>query len=241
MNQFQRLEMSIGEQALQAIQNTTCLVVGIGGVGAYAAEALVRSGIGTIIIIDKDVVDITNLNRQLIALHSTIGLPKVEVMKKRLNDINPHCNIIVFHEFYNYEMNSKLNQYQIDYIIDACDTLSAKFDLINYAIDNDIKIICSMGAANKKDPTKFQITTLDKTSYDPLARILRKKCRDNRISLKIPVVYSTEQPVKPRFGLETDSEIRKVKMPPASNAFVPSTAGLICASYVINTISEDYL
>ncbi len=235
---FQRLELNIGSQNLKMLSTKTVLIVGIGGVGSFAAEALARCGIGTLILIDKDSVDITNINRQIIALHSTIGKDKVEIMKDRINDINPACKVITYKLFYNEDTRDQIFSHQIDFVVDACDTITAKYNIIDTCLEKKIKFISAMGAANKVDPTKFKISTLDKTSYDPLARVLRKKVKDNKLKGKIPVVYSTEIPKKVEY-INDSGTTRKEKHPPSSNAFTPSVSGLICASFVINSLVNN--
>ncbi len=237
---FDRLRLNIGSEALELLKSKTVLVVGVGGVGSFACEAIARCGIGKIIIVDKDVVDITNINRQIIALHSTIGKDKVEVMQKRIADINPDCEVVAIKQFFDSNSVELFKQHQIDFVIDACDTVSAKYFIIEYCLNNQIQFISSMGAANKVDPTKFQISTLDKTSYDPLARVLRKQVKDNRLKGKVPVVYSTEQPRK-AVDEKRSGVTRKEEFPPSSNAFTPSVCGLVCASFVVNSlINEKY-
>lgn len=232
---FQRLRLNLGDDTVNNLSEKTVMIVGVGGVGSYAAEALARSAIGTIILVDYDTVDITNINRQIIALHSTINKTKVEVMKERIIDINPNCKVITKKVFYNDETREELYNLNPDFIIDACDTVSAKYDIIETCLDRNIMFISAMGAANKIDPSKFQISTLEKTSYDPLAKVLRKKVKDNRLKGKIPVVYSLEKPIK--NIVEQKGITRKQKFPPGSNAFTPSVSGLLCASFVINSLT----
>ncbi len=229
----------IGHEKLLKLQRSTVLVVGLGGVGSYALEALVRSGIGSVVIIDKDTVDITNINRQIIALHSTIGQDKCEVARRRIYEINPNCQVEAYKIHYDKKQNNILDKYKFSYIIDCCDTVSAKLDLIEYATKKNIPIISSMGTANKTDPTKFAVMNLLQTSYDPLARVLRREIRKRKIETStLKVVCSLEKPKKPLNVGNLSSNIRKEQFPPASNAFVPATSGLICASYVINQLIE---
>lgn len=189
-------------------------------------------------------VDITNVNRQIHATHKTVGRKKVEVMAERIAEINPVCKVIQMHMFYTEETASLLFDHHIDFIVDASDTISYKIHLIKECLKRNIKFISSMGAANKLDPTKFEITDLQKTSYDPVAKVIRTKLKKEKVSGKIPVIYSTERPIIGRedtlkiVGKE-DSEVRKQQLPPASNAFVPSVAGLIAASYVINELTKS--
>ena len=218
-----RLELLIGKDKLEKIKNTTVLVIGLGGVGGYAVESLVRSGIKKIIIVDFDKIDITNLNRQIISLKSNIGEYKVDVVEKRIKEIND-IEIIKIKEFINEENINDLFLYKPDYVIDACDTINVKKELIRICLKNNIKFISSMGTGNKLDPSKLEIIDVRKTSYDPIAKIIRKMVKDENIKGKIPVICSTEVPIK------TNSKTI------ASNSFVPATSGLLCTSYVINDI-----
>ena len=224
--QFERLELLVGDK-IKDIQNTSVLLVGIGGVGGYAFEALVRSGIGKIIIVDFDTIDITNLNRQIIALHENVGKYKVDVAEARSLQINPNVKIIKNKT--RLDTNNVYDIFEkekIDYIVDACDTVSVKMELIRIANKKSIKHIASMGTGNKMKPELFTITDIKKTEYDPLAKVIRKMAKDERIK-KVNVVFSPEKPKK-----MTTKTI-------ASNAFVPATAGLLCASFVINDIVGD--
>lgn len=221
---FERTISLVGIDNFNKIKEKTVLIIGLGGVGGYAAESLVRSGIHNLIIIDHDNIDITNLNRQIITTHNNIGLSKVDEFKKRILEINPNCNVITHKIFLNRENYQILNDYQIDYIIDCCDSIEAKKLLIDYSLEKDIKLISSMGTANKIDPTKLTITDIRKTSYDPLAKILRKYVNDLKTNKKIIVVSSTEQPI--------------IKEKLTTLIFVPATAGLLCGNYVIKDIIE---
>lgn len=222
---FDRVVSLIGKDSLDKISRKTVLIVGLGGVGGYAMEALVRSGISNLILIDYDKIDESNLNRQIITTRNNIGKKKVDIAKIRVNDINSDCNVFVHDIFLNEENIDILDKYKIDYIVDACDSVDTKKLLIDYAISNNIKLISSMGTANKIDPTKLEILDIRKTSYDPLAKILRKYVLDKKINKKIMVVSSTEIP------------IRKDIL--ASLIFVPATAGLLCANYIIRDIIEN--
>lgn len=224
MDQFNRLNLLIGSDRLELITKQTVLVLGLGGVGSYALEALVRSGVGRVIIVDSDKVDVTNLNRQLMTLHSNIGVYKTDVWENRIKDINPCCQIVKICSFITSENIYELFNYDIDYVIDACDTVNTKKALIKECIKRKIKFISSMGTGNKLDPSKLEIVDIRKTSYDPLARIIRKMIKDENIKSKVMVVSSKEKPLKNSDGII------------GSNAFVPATAGLLCASYVINDI-----
>lgn len=245
LHQFSRNELSVGKEGVDLIRNTTVAILGVGGVGSFAAEACARSGVGRIILVDKDNVDITNINRQLVAYMSTIGRSKSEVMKERIADINPDCEVIDMHMFYTEETYEQFFAMDIDYVIDASDTIIYKVHLMKECLKRGIKIISSMGAANKTDPTRFQIADISKTHTDPIARVIRTKLRkEDHITKGIPVVFSDESPIVVREDVvgtvgKPDAAIRKAKMPPSSNAFVPSTVGLICASWVINDITRE--
>ena len=221
--ELERLRLQVKEDNIKKIKNTTVLVVGLGGVGSYATESLTRAGIGKLIIIDNDKIDITNLNRQLMTLHSNIGEYKTDVWDSRIKDINPNCEVIKITDFLTTDNIDIISKYKIDYIVDACDTIMTKKELIRYAVSNNIKIISSMGTGNKLEPSKLKIIDIRKTSYDPIAKILRKYVVDNKINSKVTVVSSTEQP-------------KKVEGTISSISYVPSVAGILLTSYVINDI-----
>ena len=207
-------------------------------------EALARSGVGRIILIDKDVVDITNINRQIHALTTTVGQKKADLMVERVKLINPECEAIALNMFYTEETYEELFKFDLDYVIDASDTIIYKVHLIKECLRRGIPIISSMGAANKMDPTKFQVADISKTSMDPIARIVRTKLRKDGIKKGVKVVFSLEEPMKPRQDVtekivpENAPEIRKAKQPPASNAFVPPVAGLIMVSVTVKELLE---
>lgn len=244
LHQFSRNELAIGKEGLEKLQNTTVAILGVGGVGSFAAEACARSGVGRIVLVDKDNVDITNINRQLVAYLSTVGKSKSAVMKERIADINPACEVIDMHMFYTEETYEDFFAQGIDYVIDASDTVMYKIHIMKECLKRDIPIISSMGAANKMDPTRFKIADISKTHTDPLAKIIRTKLKKEGIKKGVTVVFSDESPIVVRPDVvETvgnpNADIRKAKMPPSSNAFVPSVAGLIAASWVINQIVKD--
>lgn len=220
-HKFSRFEKIVGSDNLDLLQNKSVLILGIGGVGGYVAEALARSNVGTLILVDFDIVDETNINRQIIALKSTIGIKKVDVLESRIKDINEDCNVIKIDKFIDDKNLVDLFEYDIDYFVDACDTMTTKKKVIDECLKRKIKFITSMGTGNKLDPSKLVITDIRKTVNDPLARILRKYIKDNKINSKIDVLSSTELPVK--TGDRT----------PGSTSFVPSSAGLLIASYII--------
>ncbi|MFD0714017.1 ThiF family adenylyltransferase [Paenibacillus sp. GCM10027626] len=242
LHQFSRTELAIGPEGLERMRKSTVAVLGVGGVGSMAAEALARTGIGRIILIDKDVVDITNINRQIHALTTTVGQPKSDLMKERIKLINPECDCISLRMFYTEETYEQLFQYPLDYVLDASDTISYKIHLIKECLKRKIPIISCMGAANKMDPTKFQVADISKTTMDPIARVVRTKLRKDGIKKGVKVVFSTEEPQKPREDVtqrivpENAPEIRKAQQPPASNSFVPPVAGLIMVSVVVKDL-----
>lgn len=239
LHQFSRTELAIGPEGLERMKNSTVAVLGIGGVGSIAAEALARTGVGRIILIDKDVVDVTNINRQVHALTTTVGQPKADLMRDRIKLINPECDAVSLRMFYTEETYEQLFAYKLDYVLDASDTISYKIHLIKQCLERNIPIISSMGAANKMDPTKFQVVDISKTHTDPMARVIRTKLRKEGIRRGVQVVFSTEDPMKPREDVtqrivpENAPEIRKAQQPPASNAFVPPVAGLIMVSVAV--------
>ncbi|MDP4083397.1 MAG: tRNA threonylcarbamoyladenosine dehydratase [Bacillota bacterium] len=244
LHQFSRNELAIGIEGLEIMKNSTVAVLGIGGVGSFAAESLARSGVGRLVLIDKDDVDITNVNRQLIALLSTVGRPKVEIMKERIQDINPECEVIDLKMFYTEETYEQIFSYNLDFVVDASDTIIYKVHLMKECLKRNIPIISSMGAANKTDPTRFQIADISKTHTDPIAKVIRTKLRKEGIKKGIPVVFSDESPIVIREDVrkvvgKENAEIRKAKMPPASNAFTPSVCGIIMGAYVSNQLLKD--
>lgn len=226
MQEFSRLSLLIGEENLKTLNTKTVLVLGLGGVGGYTAEALARSGIGSLVLVDYDTVDISNINRQVIALHSTIGSYKTEAFKRRIEDITTTCKVKTRTQKITAEVLPELFSKQIDFVVDACDTVMTKFALIQYCLSNHIPFITCLGTGKRLDPTKLEITELAKTEYDPLAKILRKKVREANIKQKIPVIYSREIPKK------IDSNII------ASSIFVSSYSGILAAHYVINYFIE---
>ncbi|MDQ0244567.1 tRNA A37 threonylcarbamoyladenosine dehydratase [Bacillus fengqiuensis] len=244
LHQFSRNELAIGKEGLEKLKGSTVAVLGIGGVGSFSVEALARSGVGRLVLVDKDDVDITNVNRQIHALLSTVGRQKVELMKERVADINPECEVIALKMFYTEETYEEFFSYNPDFVVDASDTISYKIHLMKECLKRDIPIISSMGAANKMDPTRFRIADISKTHTDPIAKVVRTRLRKEGIRKGIPVVFSDESPIVIREDVRKvvgndQAEIRKAKMPPSSNAFVPSVAGLIMGGYVITELLKD--
>ena len=223
---FSRLEKIIGESGLDKLKKSSVLILGCGGVGGYVAEALARSNVGTLILVDYDIIDESNINRQIIALESTIGKLKVDVLENRIKDINSNCKVIKITDFIDNNNLDKLFEYEFDFIVDACDTISTKKALIEKCVFEKIKFISSMGTGNKLDPSKLEIVDIRKTVNDPLARIIRKFIKDKKINDKIMVLSSKEIPIKTHDRT------------PGSTAFVPSSAGLLIASYVVRDILE---
>lgn len=224
---FDRLEKIIGESNISKLNSKTVAVIGVGGVGSYAVEMLARNNIGKIILVDFDIIDVSNINRQIEALHSTIGNKKIDELSKRISDINPCLEVILIDKFINDSNINIIFENNIDYLIDACDTVKTKQLLILECIKRNIKFISCMGTGNKLNPSLLSITTLDKTNYDKLAKIMRKWAKDNRISKKIRVVSSYEKP------------INTSDRTPGSCSIVPATAGILCASYIINDIVNE--
>lgn len=225
VNMFDRIISLIGKEKFNKLQTKKILIVGIGGVGGFSLETLVRSGILNIDILDYDKIDITNLNRQVISNYNNIDNLKTEEAKKRALELNPYININSINTFLTKDNINEILSNNYDYIIDACDTLITKIEIIKYCVNNNKKLISSMGTAKKTDPTKLEITTLDKTKYDPLARQIRKKVKELKINKKIYVVSSTEQIIP--------CEILGTFM------MVPATAGILCAKYVIDDIINN--
>jgi tRNA A37 threonylcarbamoyladenosine dehydratase len=231
--QFLRTAKLVGEEGIATLQQKTVAVFGLGGVGGFAVEALARSGIGKLIIVDFDHIDCTNLNRQIIALHSTIGRLKTEVFQERLLDINPNLEVIAVPITYNRQFNDSLDAFQLDFVIDAIDMVSSKLDLIAYCYEKDIPVISSMGTANKMKPELLTISTIEKTMNCGLARVMRKELKNRHIE-KVPVVFSPEESVEPFQYPEDMVALRRSV--PGSTSFVPPTAGMLLASYVIRKL-----
>ncbi len=198
------MNLPLAKKALEIMKNSTVAVLGVGGVGSFAAEALARSGVGRLILVDKDDVDITNINRQLIALLSTVGQPKVDLMKERIKDINPDCEVIALKIFYTEDTYEEFFNYNLDFVVDASDTIIYKIHLMKECLKRNIPIISSMGAANKMDPTRFQIADISKTHTDPIAKVIRQKLRKERIHKGIPVVFSDESPIVIREDIKKE-------------------------------------
>ena len=230
LNWLARTELLIGKDNINKLKDSTVAIFGCGGVGSYVAEGLVRSGVGNIVLIDSDMVDITNINRQLIADTTTIGMAKVEVAKKRLLNINPDLNINVFEEFYNSSTNDFLVK-NYDYIVDAIDSVKSKISLIQEAHNKNVKIISAMGMGNKLNPTMIEVADISKTEMCPLAKVVRKRLREVGIN-HTKVVYSKEPVTRADNSLEN-------KGTTASISFVPSVCGLVIASEIVKDIIKN--
>lgn len=238
--QFSRTILLLGKDSFDKLKSKHVAVFGIGGVGGFVAEALVRSGIEKIDIIDNDIVSESNINRQIIALHSSVGKYKVDVMKERILDINPSANVTTYKCFFLPETTNLFDFSKYDYIVDAVDTVAAKIQLIEEAKKANKKIICSMGAGNKLDPTRFEISDINKTSVCPLARVIRQECKKRNIK-DVKVVYSKEEPLSIASTSIKNSKKDSMhfeKKAPGSIAFVPSVVGLIIAGEVIKDLSK---
>lgn len=228
VHMFDRTELLVGSSGLEILSRAKVAIFGVGGVGSFVAEALARSAVGTLVLVDHDEIDVTNLNRQIHALHSTIGLPKVRVMATRIKDINPTCTVEVHQEFYTPEREDEFSPWDYDYVIDAIDSVGSKVGLIMACLRRKIPIVSSMGAANKLDPTGFQVVDISKTYNDPLARVIRKRLREQGIDRGLNVVFSPELPV----ARTTELQGRV----PGSVAFVPPVAGLVMAGFVVKEL-----
>lgn len=237
MDQFSRTRIIIDNIGIEKLKNSHVAIFGVGGVGGYIAESITRCGVGSITIVDFDTISITNINRQIIALHSTIGKSKVDVLKERILDINPNCKVYSINRLYNAESANDIFTEQFDYVADAIDMVSSKIDLILKCKSNNIPIISSMGTGNKFDPSKFKITDISKTSVCPLARVMRKELINRNIK-KLKVLFSDEIPISPIKNIEYIEELNKTgkKQIPGSISFVPPVAGLLIASEIIRDI-----
>ena len=230
---FARTELLLGKTNIDKLKKSTVIVFGIGGVGSYVVEALTRVGVGKIVIVDKDDISISNINRQLPATQQTIGLSKVKIMKERMLSINPEITVVAKQEFYLPGRADEFLNDDLDYIVDAVDNVTAKLDLICCAKEKNIPIISSMGTGNKLDPTRLEIADIKKTSVCPLAKVMRKELRKRNVD-SVKVVYSKEEPVVPMTVDEEGKTIRSSV--PGSISFVPSVAGLIIASEVVKDL-----
>ena len=241
--QFSRTELLLGSRATERLHNAKVAVFGVGGVGGYCVEALARSGIGSLHLYDDDTISVSNLNRQIVALHSTIGQPKVQVMADRVRDINPDCDVQAFCMFYLPENADQVDLSQYDYVIDCIDTVAAKLELATRCIALQVPFISAMGSGNKLDPTAFTVTDISKTEGCPLARVMRKELRRRGIT-HLKVVYSSELPRTPIHPVQAEPPTQNDTRPgssarratPGSTPFVPATAGLVLAGAVVRDL-----
>ena len=233
--QFLRTQMLLGTEAVEKLQKARVAVFGIGGVGGYTVEALARSGVGQIDVIDNDTVSVSNINRQILATHSTVGLPKVEAARRRILDINPECVVRIHQVFYTPETADRFDFSQYDYIVDAIDTVTGKLQLVQRAMEAGTPIICCMGTGNKLDASAFEVSDISKTTMCPLARIMRKELGKRGIK-HLKVVYSKEEALTPT-GWEEEAAALGKRQIPGSVAFVPGAAGLILAGEVMKDIA----
>ena len=234
IEQFSRTQLLLGEEAMEKLRNTRVAVFGIGGVGGYTVEALARSGVGQLDLIDSDTVSVSNINRQILATHSTVGRLKVDVAKDRILDINPNCVVRTYPCFYLPDTADQFDFSAYDYIVDAIDTVTGKLQLVQQAHAAGTPIICSMGTGNKLDPSAFQVADISKTSVCPLARIMRKELKKRGIN-HVKVVYSQEDALTP-VGAEEEMKLLGKRQIPGSVSFVPGAAGLILAGEVIKDL-----
>ena len=234
---FERFKMLAGKDDVNSLASKKVIVFGVGGVGGYVCEALARSGVGTVDIVDNDNVSVTNINRQIIALSSTVGKAKTQVMHDRMKDINPRINCRMYNMFYLPENAHEIDLLQYDFAVDAIDTVSGKMEIVKRCTELSVPVISSMGTGNKLDPSKITVTDIYKTKVCPLARVMRGLCKKAGIK-KLTVVYSEEEPVTPLFQPEEADGQRKSV--PSSSAFVPPAAGLTIASQVIKELLKKY-
>ena len=233
LNEFCRTELLIGEDGIEKLHNSKVIVFGIGGVGSFVVEALTRAGVGNLILVDNDTICISNLNRQIHATQATVGNVKVEAMKARVLSINPNCNVEAKQEFITADNIEEIIPSDIDYVVDAIDTVTSKLALAEYCYKNDIKLIASMGTGNKIDPTQFRVTDVFKTKVCPLAKVMRAELRKRGVK-KLKVVYSEEIPMVPNKGRAVPSQKRQT---PGSISFVPPVAGMIIGGEVIKDLT----
>ena len=245
LGRFSRTELLLGEEGMEKLAKSTVAIFGVGGVGSFVAEGLARAGVGHLVLIDNDLICLTNINRQIHATSKTVGQAKTQMMKERILDINPKAIVDTIEDFYLPENADKFFTQHYDYVVDAIDTVTGKINLVLQCRDLNIPIICSMGAGNKLDPTKFEVTDIYKTSVDPIARVMRKKMKENRVK-KLKVVYSKEKPLAVKQSgcgkncicpPGSANNCDKKRAVPGSISFVPSVVGLIIAGEVVRDIT----
>jgi tRNA threonylcarbamoyladenosine dehydratase len=252
-DQFSRIRLTFGNENLQKLAQSRVIIFGIGGVGSYVAEALARSGIGAIDVVDNDKICLSNINRQLYALHSTLGKDKVDVAEQRIHDINPECKVTKHKIFFMPENSAQFDFSQYDYIVDCIDTVTGKLEIITKAKESKTPVISCMGAGNKVDPTKLQVADISRTSVCPLARVMRNELKKRRIK-RLKCVFSTEKVIPPqcenvaenekpdeKCAPTTEKKRGLKKQTPGSNAFVPSVAGLMIAAEVVKDLTQFHV
>ncbi|WP_033153581.1 tRNA threonylcarbamoyladenosine dehydratase [Pseudobutyrivibrio ruminis] len=239
LNQFSRTELLLGKEAMEGLENKRVAIFGIGGVGGYVCEALVRSGVGHFDLIDNDTVSLTNINRQIIATHSTVGRQKVEVMKERMLDINPDADITIHQCFFLPENADEFDFNSYDYVVDAVDTVTAKIEIIMKCKELGVPVISAMGAGNKLDPSRFRVADIYKTTMCPLAKVMRKEMKKRGVK-DLKVVFSDEMPVSPIETEDVEPLNPGKRATPGSIAFAPSAAGLVLASEVIKDLTNGF-
>ncbi|SES94276.1 tRNA A37 threonylcarbamoyladenosine dehydratase [Pseudobutyrivibrio sp. C4] len=239
LNQFSRTELLLGKEAMEGLENKRVAIFGIGGVGGYVCEALVRSGVGHFDLVDNDTVSLTNINRQIIATHSTVGRQKVEVMKERMLDINPNADISIHQCFFLPENAHEFPFETYDYVVDAVDTVTAKIEIIMRCKELGVPVISAMGAGNKLDPSRFRVADIYKTTMCPLAKVMRKEMKKRGIK-DLKVVFSDEMPVSPIETQDMEPLNPGKRATPGSIAFAPSAAGLVLASEVLKDLTNGF-
>ena len=240
MDSFSRTRLLLGNEAMDKLKNAHVAVFGLGGVGGYVVEALARSGIGALTLVDHDTVSLTNINRQILATHHTVGMEKSDAAAQRVKSINPDCRVDARHQFYGPDTAAEFDFTKYDYVVDAIDTVTGKLALIAAAKAANTPILCCLGTGNKLDPTRFQVTDISKTSVCPLARIMRKECAKRGYE-NVKVLFSTEDPIPSDPSALSDEELPEGRRAlPGSVAFVPSVAGLIIAGEVIKDLAADH-
>ena len=234
LNQFSRTQLLIGKKSMDELANKTVAIFGVGGVGGYTVEALARSGIGRFVLIDNDLVSLTNINRQILATHKTIGRAKVDVAKERILEINPEAIVETHKTFYLPANRDEFDFSKYDYVVDAIDTVTAKIDIIVRCYESNIPVISAMGAGNKMNPTMLEVSDIYKTEMDPLAKVMRRELKKRGVK-KLKVVYSKEKALTPLKGDIEEEDLNRRSIP-GSTAFVPSVSGLIIASEVVKDL-----
>lgn len=235
--ELERVRLLLGEDAVRKLHDSTVLVAGVGGVGSYAAEALARTGIGHLILVDKDNVELSNLNRQIMADHSTVNIPKVRAMRERIHSFAPECEVTEMEVFLSADNMDIVKE--AGFVIDAIDTVTSKLDLIEACHEYGIPFVSSLGMGNRLDSSQVSYTDLWKTQGDPLAKSVRAMARKRGIRYKVPVLFSSEEPIRQSLVIHPDGETRKERIPPASVIFVPAAAGLLAASIAVRKLLEE--